>query len=60
LPQEEIAKISDSRLAESIMRVRSGNIHIEGGYDGVFGKIHIYHHNNPDKLQNRVGQSALF
>ncbi|MEO8065545.1 MAG: endonuclease Q family protein [Candidatus Doudnabacteria bacterium] len=44
LPREEIAKISNSVVAESIVRIREGKVRIEGGYDGVFGKVHIHPH----------------
>lgn len=44
LSKEEIAKISDPVVAESVVRIREGKVHIEGGYDGIFGKIHIHPH----------------
>ncbi|MCC6543136.1 MAG: DNA helicase UvrD [Nitrospirae bacterium] len=40
-----IAVISDSgspSLAEAIRRVRSGEVHIEAGYDGEFGTVRIF------------------
>jgi DNA helicase II / ATP-dependent DNA helicase PcrA len=42
LNKEQIGEISTPEIAEAVMRVREGNVHIEGGYDGVFGKVHIY------------------
>jgi PHP family Zn ribbon phosphoesterase len=42
LSEDEISKISSPEIAKSIIRVREGNVHIEGGYDGVFGKVHIF------------------
>lgn len=42
LDQAGISAISDSAVAESVMRVRSGRVHVSGGYDGIFGTIHIY------------------
>ncbi len=42
LPEDEIGKLGSPDIAKSVMRVREGRVHIEGGYDGVFGKIHIY------------------
>jgi uncharacterized protein (TIGR00375 family) len=60
LPQEEIAKISDPVVAESVIRIREGKVHIEGGYDGIFGKIHIYEKKERDKLFKKAEQSSLF
>jgi uncharacterized protein (TIGR00375 family) len=56
LSREEITKISNSMIAEAVMRVREGRVHVEGGYDGVFGKIEIY----TDEERNKVKQSNLF
>lgn len=30
------------RIAQGIANVRSGNIHIDPGYDGIYGKVHIF------------------
>ncbi|HYE22462.1 MAG TPA: endonuclease Q family protein [Verrucomicrobiae bacterium] len=59
LPKDDIDKISDWQVAESVIRVRNGNVHIEGGYDGIFGKIHIL---DPNLVgtKERVGQVGLF
>jgi uncharacterized protein (TIGR00375 family) len=60
LPKEEIAKISDPVVAESVIRIREGKVHVEGGYDGVFGKIHIYEDKERDKLFKKAEQVELF
>jgi len=39
---EEIEKLSGERVAEGIKKVRSGNIVVEPGYDGVFGVVKIW------------------
>ncbi len=39
---QEIAKISGPRVAEGIKKVRSGEIVVEPGYDGVFGTVKIW------------------
>ena len=41
-PVEEIKKFLGEKVAEAIAKVRSGDIHIEPGYDGVFGKVKIW------------------
>ncbi|MBJ6726769.1 endonuclease Q family protein [Geomesophilobacter sediminis] len=40
-PLEEIARHSSERLAQAIGRMRSGQVDIEAGYDGVFGKVSV-------------------
>lgn len=37
-----IAAVADPRVAEGIRRVRVGDIHIEPGYDGVFGVVEVF------------------
>ncbi|MBI5049448.1 MAG: DNA helicase UvrD [Nitrospirae bacterium] len=42
LPEIELCKITDRRVAEGIIKVRTGNINIKPGYDGVYGEISIF------------------
>ncbi len=44
-------------IAEGIVRVRQGKVSLEPGYDGVFGKIHIFSKGEQKDLSN---QSTLF
>jgi len=39
---EKIAKISGPKIAEAISKVRSGEITVVPGYDGVFGQVKIW------------------
>jgi len=41
LPEEELRKALPARIAEGIVRVRRGELRIEPGYDGVYGKVTI-------------------
>ena len=41
-PLSEIEKFGGDRLKDAIDRVRSGNIYIDPGYDGVFGVVKIW------------------
>ena len=56
LTEEEIAKISTMEIAQAIMRVRNGQVTLEGGYDGVFGKVHIF----DDQDRKKSKQAILF
>lgn len=60
LPEDDIAKISTPEIAKSIIRVREGQVHVEGGYDGVFGKIHIFEEGERDQLFKKPKQMDLF
>ena len=37
-----VARIAGDRVVEGIERVRKGNIHVDPGYDGVFGIVKIW------------------
>jgi uncharacterized protein (TIGR00375 family) len=50
----EIARISGSRTAEAVKRVRQGKIHIKPGYDGEYGKISIFEEEETEKPQTSL------
>lgn len=56
-PIEEIEKASSQKIAEAIDRMRRGEVHIEPGYDGEYGKIKIF-----EKVKRKEirGQRPLF
>jgi uncharacterized protein (TIGR00375 family) len=58
--EQEIAAISSPQIAQSVARVRSGQVHIQPGYDGLFGKIHIYSPEEREKLSMKPKQNTLF
>jgi len=60
LDEQQIAQISTPQIAQAIIRVRNGNVHLEGGYDGVFGKVHIFDSQERDKSFKKSKQSSLF
>jgi PHP family Zn ribbon phosphoesterase len=41
-PLENLQKVTSSAIVEGIKRVREGNLFIEPGYDGQYGKINIF------------------
>lgn len=39
---EEIANIGGEKLAEGVLKVRSGNIFVKPGFDGEYGKVKVW------------------
>jgi uncharacterized protein (TIGR00375 family) len=58
--RSEIITVSTEAIAESILRVREGRVHIAGGYDGEFGKIQIYSPEEREQLSLKPKQTSLF
>lgn len=59
--RETLIKLSDSEvIAESIMRVRNGQVHMVPGYDGIFGKIQVYSSAEREKMSLKPKQRSLF
>lgn len=42
LKEEELERFVPPRIAKAIIKMRSGQIRIDPGYDGEYGKIHIF------------------
>ncbi|MCJ7805766.1 endonuclease Q family protein [Patescibacteria group bacterium] len=55
----EISAIAGPRISEAISLVRNGDIAIEPGYDGVFGKVKIWKENKEEEPQT-LDQGSLF
>jgi len=55
-PLEDIARKAGILVAEGIRRLRSGNINIEPGYDGEYGKIRIF---DKSELSSLSGQLSF-
>lgn len=60
LSENQITEISSHEIALAITRVREGKVNVEGGYDGVFGKIHIFSDNERSKILRKPKQMGLF
>lgn len=56
-PIEDIQKIQYPLLGEAIQRMRLGQIHVEAGYDGEYGKIRVF---NPDEKEKLLTQLFFF
>lgn len=57
-PVEDIKKIAHPMVTEGIKRIREDKLHIEAGYDGEYGTVHIF---SPEERENKTKtQSALF
>lgn len=57
-PLKEIASLGGPRVSEAVDKVRKGDIVIEPGYDGVFGKVRIWKEGAGDSKP--IDQRALF
>ena len=55
----DIARAGSERIAEGVERVRKGDIVIEPGYDGVFGKVSVWQKEEVN-VNGRDGQGVLF
>lgn len=55
----EIAKISGPRIAEGVGKVRTGDLVIDPGYDGVYGVVKIWD-NESEQKEKEAPQLELF
>jgi len=59
-PTGEITKLSGVKVAEAIQKVRIGDIYIDPGYDGVFGKVKIWGEKKKQEETGQKEQMSLF
>ena len=57
LPLEDIRRVSGSRVAEGIERLRSGQVERIPGFDGEYGVIRLF---SAEELNNTEGQMNFF
>ena len=53
----QIARFSSQKVADGVVRVRSGNIVVEPGYDGKFGVVKIWSETTADPVKEDADQS---
>lgn len=53
-PIDQIKKLSSPQIADSIERVRKGEIVIDPGYDGEYGKVKIWNHNGKNDKESDI------
>ena len=51
----DIEAVGGERIAEGVERVRKGDIVIEPGYDGVYGKVSVWRNGNAEERQLALG-----
>ena len=60
----DIERVGSERIADGVERVRGGDIYIEPGYDGVFGKVQVWpdaaEFDKQDRRRMRDTQGSLF
>ena len=57
-PISEIQKIAGERIAYAIDKVRKGEIFVEPGYDGEYGKVKIWNHDQ-DKTESKKDDAKM-
>ncbi|HSX17929.1 MAG TPA: endonuclease Q family protein [Candidatus Saccharimonadales bacterium] len=56
---EDIESATNPTIAEGVRHVRAGKLHIEPGYDGEYGTVHVFSPEDREQL-NQNEQASLF
>ncbi|MCX7955669.1 MAG: endonuclease Q family protein [Patescibacteria group bacterium] len=56
---DEIEKIGGEKLKQAVEIIRERKVFVDPGYDGVFGKVKIFNHQNEEKKPQET-QKSLF
>jgi uncharacterized protein (TIGR00375 family) len=57
VPLDDLAREGSAALAEAVGRLRRGEVVLEGGYDGEYGVVRLFH---PKELADLAGGDRLF
>lgn len=60
VPVEKIELASTPLVAEAVKRVRAGQLHIEPGYDGEYGTVHVFSPEDRQQFEPSATQATLF
>jgi PHP family Zn ribbon phosphoesterase len=56
-PEETLRKVAPAKIVEGILRMRSGQVQVEPGYDGEYGKVKLF---GPEAPTSSEQQMTLF
>ena len=59
VPMSDVEKIAGGKIAEAIAKVRGGDIAIDPGFDGEFGKVKIWSEEEEKSLAKNTPQLSL-
>lgn len=59
-PEEALRRAAPARIAEGILRMRMGRVHIEPGYDGEYGKVTLFDEASAETTSAGEQQLTLF
>ncbi|TES93650.1 MAG: DNA helicase UvrD, partial [Candidatus Cloacimonadota bacterium] len=51
VPYDAIKKVTDNKIADSILQVREGKVKVKPGYDGIYGDVTILRSKEEEKKQ---------
>ncbi len=57
--EEDLTQIINPKIAEAIIRVRTEQVRINPGYDGVYGQILIFDEEGGEKAVRKVNQQTI-
>jgi len=53
-PEETLRSAAPARIVEGILHMRTGRVQIEPGYDGEYGKVHLFGHEAPQAAEQQM------
>ena len=53
-PEESLRKVAPAKIAEGILRMRQGQVTVEPGYDGEYGKVKLFGQEQPAASEQQM------